>query len=50
LIDLDLISKVQFQHLHDQTISISKSLSGFITYLHNNTIAKPYPNNKNPKP
>lgn len=50
LINLDLISKVQFQHLHDQTISISKSLAGFITYLNNNTISKPTPPNKNSKP
>ena len=50
LTDLDLIGNEQFQHLHEQTVSISKSLSGFITYLHNNTIAKPSPKSKNPNP
>jgi four helix bundle protein len=40
LLDLKLMDENQFQDLYTQTLSISKSLSGFITYLKNNTLAK----------
>jgi four helix bundle protein len=41
LIDLDLINPEQFEQFHEKAMVISKSLSGFITYLKNNTISRP---------
>jgi four helix bundle protein len=35
--DLQLIDEVIFHKLYEKTITISKSLAGFITYLKNNT-------------
>lgn len=39
-LDLGYISKETFDNLQNQTITISKSLSGFIKYLSNSTITK----------
>ena len=38
LLDLNFIDDSQFQAYHNQSLAISKSLSGFISYLKNNTI------------
>lgn len=38
--DLGYINKETFDNLQNQTITISKSLSGFIKYLSNSTITK----------
>ena len=38
LSDLDMIDDNQFHEFHNQTLKISKSISGFISYLKNNTI------------
>jgi four helix bundle protein len=36
--DLGLINQIHFQEFHNKTLLISKSLSGFISYLKNSTI------------
>jgi four helix bundle protein len=38
LLDLNLLNDMDFKSLHEQSLNISKSLSGFISYLKNNTI------------